>query len=484
MGRLEDRERRAQVSEIGRNDPCPCGSGKKYKHCCLVRQSAIAGSLPRWREAEGRLLARLVDYTRDKVKDGAREKAFRLFFGTDGDDPALARVAGAGAGFVDWLAFDYRSRESTRRFSERFRMEEGANLPEDEGRLLIDWFGSYRGVFEVTVLYPGRGMDVIDIFSGERFAVTETTASRRLIKYDLVYTRLLKVFETHTISGDLVGIPRTWGESLRAWFDRERTRYFQRHPGTTYREFMKARTHSLHRFIVRRTVNPVLPKLMIDGEQFVFAKATFGVRDYVAVVDALRRSRVFRETGEGGSGKLLFSWSEQPTAREAESEGAAKEASLESDVGQGFRRVLGTVELKGDLLVLETQSRKRLASGKALLRGLLGEMVVHRADSFMDPAQALAFAAPWAEGASAPAELPLEIQQQIVTKAMDDHYHRWVDQPLPGLGGLTPREVYARAEGRAALEAVLRDIENFQERNRMEGRPSYDVGRIRRWLRL
>src|ERR1041385_5250232 len=22
---------------IGRNDPCPCGSGKKYKKCCLAR---------------------------------------------------------------------------------------------------------------------------------------------------------------------------------------------------------------------------------------------------------------------------------------------------------------------------------------------------------------------------------------------------------------------------------------------------------------
>jgi preprotein translocase subunit SecA len=22
--------------EIGRNDPCPCGSGKKYKKCCGV----------------------------------------------------------------------------------------------------------------------------------------------------------------------------------------------------------------------------------------------------------------------------------------------------------------------------------------------------------------------------------------------------------------------------------------------------------------
>ncbi len=27
--------------KIGRNAPCPCGSGKKYKHCCLARKSAI-----------------------------------------------------------------------------------------------------------------------------------------------------------------------------------------------------------------------------------------------------------------------------------------------------------------------------------------------------------------------------------------------------------------------------------------------------------
>jgi tetratricopeptide (TPR) repeat protein len=25
------------VPKPGRNDPCPCGSGKKYKHCCLER---------------------------------------------------------------------------------------------------------------------------------------------------------------------------------------------------------------------------------------------------------------------------------------------------------------------------------------------------------------------------------------------------------------------------------------------------------------
>ena len=25
---------RRATPKIGRNDPCPCGSGKKYKHCC------------------------------------------------------------------------------------------------------------------------------------------------------------------------------------------------------------------------------------------------------------------------------------------------------------------------------------------------------------------------------------------------------------------------------------------------------------------
>jgi uncharacterized protein len=26
---------RRATPKVGRNDPCPCGSGKKYKHCCL-----------------------------------------------------------------------------------------------------------------------------------------------------------------------------------------------------------------------------------------------------------------------------------------------------------------------------------------------------------------------------------------------------------------------------------------------------------------
>ena len=30
------------MAKIGRNDPCPCGSGKKYKKCCMASDEAAA----------------------------------------------------------------------------------------------------------------------------------------------------------------------------------------------------------------------------------------------------------------------------------------------------------------------------------------------------------------------------------------------------------------------------------------------------------
>ena len=31
----------SSLPKVGRNDPCPCGSGKKYKKCCLIRMDSI-----------------------------------------------------------------------------------------------------------------------------------------------------------------------------------------------------------------------------------------------------------------------------------------------------------------------------------------------------------------------------------------------------------------------------------------------------------
>ena len=34
------------MTKIGRNVPCPCGSGKKYKKCCLLYQDGRPASVP------------------------------------------------------------------------------------------------------------------------------------------------------------------------------------------------------------------------------------------------------------------------------------------------------------------------------------------------------------------------------------------------------------------------------------------------------
>ena len=34
--------------KTGRNDPCPCGSGKKYKHCCEAKATERTTSLTKW----------------------------------------------------------------------------------------------------------------------------------------------------------------------------------------------------------------------------------------------------------------------------------------------------------------------------------------------------------------------------------------------------------------------------------------------------
>ena len=73
------------MNAIGRNEPCPCGSGKKYKKCCLERDEALARQnrlcppreddftaelLPKVDEAVDRLLIRVEKGQFENVEAG------------------------------------------------------------------------------------------------------------------------------------------------------------------------------------------------------------------------------------------------------------------------------------------------------------------------------------------------------------------------------------------------------------------------------
>jgi tetratricopeptide (TPR) repeat protein len=73
------------MANTGRNDPCPCGSGKKYKKCCLPKEEAAklkahakdeaareeraAAHRAQLRQAKAEVLARLAAATDDDDED-------------------------------------------------------------------------------------------------------------------------------------------------------------------------------------------------------------------------------------------------------------------------------------------------------------------------------------------------------------------------------------------------------------------------------
>lgn len=66
------------TKRVGRNDPCPCGSGKKYKKCCLSKQEEARKNLPQEKLQEKEEQARLREKLEKEVKKG-----FDLIFSRD-----------------------------------------------------------------------------------------------------------------------------------------------------------------------------------------------------------------------------------------------------------------------------------------------------------------------------------------------------------------------------------------------------------------
>jgi tetratricopeptide (TPR) repeat protein len=76
------------VTQTGRNQPCPCGSGKKYKRCCLALHEAAAHEQARLRREaadsyeqvldEMNALDALSNQTNDAIKAGRFDEAERM----------------------------------------------------------------------------------------------------------------------------------------------------------------------------------------------------------------------------------------------------------------------------------------------------------------------------------------------------------------------------------------------------------------------
>ena len=91
------------MEKTGRNDPCPCGSGKKYKKCCLPKH-----------EAEERLRAAGQQAEREERaaahRLSLREARARMLAGVEDDIDQLTAASNAAAALVRAAKLDEAER--------------------------------------------------------------------------------------------------------------------------------------------------------------------------------------------------------------------------------------------------------------------------------------------------------------------------------------------------------------------------------------
>jgi hypothetical protein len=140
--------------------------------------------------------------------------------------------------------------------------------------------------------------------------------------------------------------------------------------------------------------------------------------------------------------------------------------------------VIGRARLSATSLALETNSRERADALRARVEAACGERVRYRARQHTDP---LSKRAPRRAGDAKPAPPPPEVQQ-VMLEFKRRHYADWIDQPVPALGGQTPREAVRNARGRDAVDVLLKEIENHEQR--AGDGAAFDVSETRRALGL
>ena len=182
------------MSDIGRNDPCPCGSGKKYKRCCLAKDAPAPGA---WTTGErDSALASLMRFARRAELDGDRAAAEVTFWGKrlEGMTPAEAREAmdfeQSRVGFHEWLVFD-SPLHGGGTIVERFLARAGGGLRSGERRYLERMRLSHLRPYEVQAVRRDEGLDLLDLWANKRVRVCERLATRQLVQWDILAARVI-----------------------------------------------------------------------------------------------------------------------------------------------------------------------------------------------------------------------------------------------------------------------------------------------------
>ncbi|MBD3284982.1 hypothetical protein GF359_01275 [candidate division WOR-3 bacterium] len=434
---------------VGRNDPCPCGSGKKYKRCCMSKNYGGPG---REKMIHSRLLHEVLDFCKRYYRESLDE-ADEMFWGDFNPEEDLPDnlLEMADINFWEWVVYDWCP-DGKRNMVELY-MEKVEQFTPDETKILRIMKESVLSLYEVQEIFPEKGLLLKDLLLGGEYDVKEKLATAGLRKWGIFATRLLRLDDVYVMSGCIYVYPRRTKENLINSIQKG----FKKHKKLTKRDSMRDYLKG-----VSEVFNFILCDLILHpqeivlstttGEQFVLSKGIFEVIDIKAAEKGLNSIKDFRREEKGE-----YVWLD--------------------DRKKDQSTVLGTIRLEGKVLTLECFSKERLTRGKKLITGNLGEAVSYRADTYEDVSEASS-RIKGKDLDDTGDDVFVEIPQDVYNAEMKKYYEKWLDMSIPALDDKTPRQALKTKKGKEQLKELLRYFEYKEDDRRKRGKSYFKV----KWL--
>jgi hypothetical protein len=440
------------IPKVGRNDSCPCGSGKKFKKCCgqESQDHAEAGNgssavqrsidwLMRHRENDMR------EAVRDMLREGLDEEDEEALAGLDEETWRMIQTNLLEGLLAEGMIFDDDLFELVS-VPALLLAQNGPPLSASERRWIDNLASHPLRLYEVTETVPGARMTLCDALDLEAppIVVEEKSGSRMARVGMRLGARILPVGNHHELSGAVYPFSGLHTPALMDELRQDMEEFSDDYP----EELPDVISGTIRRHWLLQYLRPAPLPTVVDthsGDLLLFISDRYRVRNWPVLAQVLEAQKDIDGNREGGWSRLI-----------------------ECDDGLIRRRMSIEPADVPDVIEVSYKTQAYADEGRLWIESLAGEAVEFLGRDIKDPKVAMMLGGLGEKRPAPPADLPPEALAEIIETTLRRSYARWADEPLPALGNKTPRTAIKTAAGLERVKGLLRSYQEGEKRQAAE----------------
>ena len=459
----------------GRNDPCPCGSGKKYKQCCLKAEQAQPEDEFLWRRIrraiEGSPM-RMLEFGSGHFGREALQEAwddFMPYWKDDEEEPFTMDTPHMPV-FMPWFFYEWlpdpddtavkREALDGRTVGRTYLDKKGRQLDPLLARYIEQCCANPFSFYDILSVRPGVGFTARDIFTGEELEVTEHSGSRQSLAGDILFGKLVTIDSVTMLEACAPFMFPPMEKSAALELRKQMERRNKTITPEVLREY-RYEMLDIYHDIIDRLLNPPMPQLQnTDGEPLVLNKLIYDLEcTPQEAFDALKHLNLIEDDESILTGAAFDS-----SGNLREIEFAWQKAGNEKHQDWN-NTILGHLRIAGATLAAEVNSENRAQQFKTLMKELLPGKARYKTTVIQSPQAMLKRMKEEGETAQSRQhqkehdELNNQPEvQALIAEHLRQHFSTWPEISLPALGGKTPLQAVNTRDGREMVEALLLDF--------------------------